>query len=397
MKKLVLAVLNLTLLGSGCLTQPLPEQAATEIETPLKISTVQRLPEEMLLLSHLPSALEAKMRYDIPTGTRIAIIPHHLVAMREIVSLLSSWPEPKPKRIFLISPDHFSQGKTSFTSLKEDYRYLDKQVPNDADTVVSLSKQVPAFSLEPRILEREHGISGLVPLIDQTMPGTKIIPIAIRIDVKPDELRNLVDALKIQLNDPQTAIFASIDMSHYLPEEFADLHDAYTLETIRTLDSARSTSTETDSSSWMAAILDLTRHLNLGDVRIHAHTNSLRILKSQVSDEGTSHILSTFSPGSIQNKRHTRSVLFAPKDIPSLENRLYYGQDEIRPPLADYPDIAVSVVIRSDGTRSIGITPLILDGNRWKIMPREQRLRLIETWKQDGTWSAIVKKLDSQL
>ncbi|MEK7473878.1 MAG: AmmeMemoRadiSam system protein B [Patescibacteria group bacterium] len=389
MKKLVLAALSLALIASGCL--PPPE------EGPSIPTVTQRLPEELLLLSHLPSALATKKHYDVPVGTRLAIVPHHLVAMREIVSLLSSWPEPKPKRIFLIAPDHFSQGKTAFTSLKEDFIYLDKRVTNDALSVDSILKQVPSISLEPRILEREHSISGLIPLIDQTMPGTKIIPITIRIDTTNEELLSLVDALQSELDDKESAVIASIDMSHYLPEEFADLHDAYTIDTIQTLDAERSTSTEIDSPGSMFVILDLARRLGLGDVRIQAHTNSLRILQTLTEDIGTSHILATFSPGPIRTKRQSRSILFAPQGIPSLEDRLYYGQDEIRSALLKYPNVAISVIINIDGTRSIGIIPLIVDGNHQKIMPREQRMQLVEKWKQDGTWNAIVKELEKQL
>ena len=388
MKKLILAVLSLALLASGC---------TKEVEKPSTSSTVQRLPEELLLLSHLPSALATKKPYDIPSGTRLAIIPHHLVAMREIVSLLSSWPEPKPKRLFLIAPDHFSQGKTSFTSLKEDFIYLDKRVPNDAPSVETLSKQVPAIALEPRILEREHGISALIPLIDQTMPGTKIVPITIRIDSKDHELRSLIDFLQKELADKDTAVIASIDMSHYLPEEFADLHDARTIDMIQMLDAEQSKSLEIDSPGSMFVILDLARRLGLGDVRIQAHTNSLRILQALTEDVGTSHVLATFSTGQQATKRQTRTILFAPTGIPSLEERLYYGHDEIKPALIKYPNVAISAVINIDETRSINITPLIADGNRQKIMPREQRKKLIETWKQDGTWSAIVKEVEKQL
>jgi AmmeMemoRadiSam system protein B len=396
MKKIALTALAICLTASGCLSQPLPERSRSEVEGPSP-TAVQRLPEELLLLSHVPSALATKRHYEIPAGTRLAIVPHHLVAMREIVSLLSSWPEPKPKRIFLIAPDHFSQGKSSFTSLKQDYLYLDNQVPNDATSVESLSRQVPALSLEPRILEREHSIAALIPLIDQTMRGTKIIPITIRIDATEQELISLGDALQQELVDDEVAVIASIDMSHYLPEEFADLHDARTIDTIQMLDTGQSKSLEIDSPGSMFVILDLARRLGLGDVRIQAHTNSLRILQALTEDIGTSHVLATFSKGQALTGRKTQTTLFAPQGIPSLEDRLYYGQDEIKPALAKYPNVAISVVINVDGTRSIGITPLIIDGNYQKIMPREQRLKLVEAWKQDGTWNAIVKELEKQL
>lgn len=396
MKRLVLVVVSLTLIASGCTTSPLPERNSNGVERPSNQTTTQHLPEELLLLSHIPSALATKKHYDVPAGTRLAIIPHHLVAMREIVSLLSSWPEPKPKRIFLIGPDHFSQGKTSFTSLKQDYLYLDKRVPNDATAVESLSRQLPEISLDPHILEHEHSVAALIPLIDQTMPGTKIAPIIIRSDSSNQELVSLTNALQKELGDDD-AVIASIDMSHYLPEEFADLHDARTIDAINMLDTDSSTELEIDSPGSMFVILDLARRLGLGDVRIQAHTNSLRLLKSTVTDEGTSHIIATFSEGQPMTQRKSRTILFAPSGILTLEDRLYYGHDEFRQPLADYPNVAISVVINSDRTRSIGIIPLIINENHPKIMPRERRLKLVETWKTDGTWDAIVKQLEKQL
>ncbi len=392
MNKLALTIFATTLIAAGCADQPPAGLVAEPSTTP-----AIHLPDDMLMLWQVEPALSTKRPNEVPTGTRLAIIPHHLVAMREIVSLFASWPSPKPKTVYLLSPDHFSNGRTSFATMVNDFEYANGRVMNAPALTRTLAESVAGVSVDSRVIVREHGIGALIPLFDKTMTETRIIPITVRIDAQSAELVELSSFLAEQLEDPDVAVIASIDMSHYLPAEFADLHDAYTTDIIRLLDAERSHMAEIDSPGSLFVILDLARRLALGDVRIHAHTNSLRLLNALVTDEGTSHILATFSPGSSVTERSNEAILFAPFGIPTLENRLYYGQDGIRPTLEGFPNVAVSIVRNNDGTRIIGIVPLTDAGIYKKIMPREQRLKLVETWKQDGTWAAIVKQLEKQL
>jgi AmmeMemoRadiSam system protein B len=382
-KRIIAALLMACLAGAGCLENPRPNGTAS-------------LPEDLLLLRQIGPALDTMHHDDIPSGTRLAIVPHHLVAMREIVSLLSSWPDPKPKRVFLISPDHFSQGKTVITSLEESFSYQNAVVENDPDTVGRLAEAVPAVTLQPKILQKEHGIDALIPLLDKTMPGAKIIPLTIRIDAGKKDLNQLIDFLRNELKDPDTAVIGSIDMSHYLSEAFADLHDAYTIDAMKRQNADNAWKMEIDSPGSMYVILSLAKDLGLGDVRIQDHTNSLRLAQALVTDIGTSHILATFSPGPAHTQRETHTTLFAPQGISTEENRLYYGQDEIRSPLPAHPDVAITAIASSTGT-VFDLVPLVRSGNAYIFMPREQRLPLLEEWKKNGTWDGIVKQAETSL
>ncbi len=263
------------------------------------------------------AAFRAKYAWRVQKGTRVLLVPHHLVAAREIASLVSA--TPKPKVVYLLVPDHFGSCRETVCT-----QWFDK----------------------------EHALTGLTPFLRRAWgDDMEIVPIVVRPDATEDQTKTLADYLVKELkNNPDALLVASIDASHYLPAWLADFHDVMTADVVKGLADRETPETEIDAPSVMRVGLKTARELGLGNVTVHDHTNSLRILRAEISQESTSHFLASFAPGKIQDQQATTLLLvgdmmfdrnvaariaksgkdnYAFLKILGTENRVFRGQDLI--------------------------------------------------------------------
>jgi len=265
----------------------------------------------------LDAAFASKYDWSVKPNTRVILIPHHLVAAREIASLVSA--VPKPSMVYLVVPDHFGACKNPFC-------------------------EGP--------VEGEHAVTGLVPFLQRAW-GTdvKIIPIMVRPDATEEKMSALTSTIIAALQKDKDALLVdSIDASHYQPAEVADFHDELTQDVISSLADKEVGRTEIDAPAVLRVALRTARDLGLGNVTIHAHTNSLRLMQAQISQDSTSHFLVSFAPGEIKPQQDvtllflgdmmfdrnvaTRSKTTGSLDYPfqkilGQENRFFRGQDMI--------------------------------------------------------------------
>ena len=96
-------------------------------------------------------------------GTRILILPHHLVAAREIASLISA-NEGAISRLSHRS-DHFTQGTSAFTATDKDFSTVAGDVSGSSKKLGQLLDGVTGMRLDDHPFEKEHGISNIVPFI----------------------------------------------------------------------------------------------------------------------------------------------------------------------------------------------------------------------------------------
>ncbi|MDD2785375.1 MAG: AmmeMemoRadiSam system protein B [Patescibacteria group bacterium] len=277
-----------------------------------------KLPAGTVSQEMLDGAFLNKEDWSVKKGMRVILIPHHLVAARQIASLVSA--TPKPSKVYLVTPDHFGACKSA------------------------------AYCSGP--MEGEHAITGLVPFLQRAWgDDIEIIPTMVRPDATAEQADGLTQILIDDLHkDKKALLVATIDASHYLPAEAADFHDILTQDVIGSLADQEVEKTEIDAPSVLRVTLKIAREFGLGDVTIHAHTNSLRILQAQIAQESTSHFLASFAPGEIKAQQDVtllffgdmmfdRNVVTRSKTAGSLaypfqkilgqENRFFRGQDFI--------------------------------------------------------------------
>jgi len=157
------------------------------------------------------------------------VVPHHAVALDLIEETFRCSANQDIKRIILLSPDHFRRSKTPFATTLEDFDTRNGSVISDKDAVNEILKNKDTST--STLFSREHGVQILLPYIAKYFPKAKVLPIALRIESKKDQLVSLIDTLE-PLITSETLIVQSTDFSHYLSHQQARYHDQQTMNTL---------------------------------------------------------------------------------------------------------------------------------------------------------------------
>jgi hypothetical protein len=137
----------------------------------------------------------------------------------------------------------------------------------------------------------------------------KSLPIAIRADAATSSIDELTHWVTQQLQDKNTYLVTTIDLSHYLPAYLADIHDRVTIRDLLSIDPERWQTMEIDNPPIARITLAVARELGLKGTLL-AHTNSLRLAQSWSIREGTSHAIdrNTASPGKSPSTSQRRFI-----------------------------------------------------------------------------------------
>ncbi|MFZ6015857.1 MAG: AmmeMemoRadiSam system protein B [Patescibacteria group bacterium] len=295
-------------------------------------------------------AFTAERDYIINPQSRIILIPHHLVAAREIANLLKA--SPKTQTIYFLMPDHFSQSKTCAAISDANWDAYAGRINTNPQIVANLTASSTLFSLDNSIFAREISFKALAPYLAKAYgEDVRIIPITVSANCSVADRQVIASLLYAELaKDPQSILISTVDFSHYQPAEVADFHDELAADVILGLADLEADKVELDSATALAITLKVARSLGLGDVVIHDHTNSLKLAKAIVSQDSTSHFFVSFSPGKIATQQKLTLMFFGDtmldrtvatrsrsagnlaypfELIKGAEDRFMYGQDAI--------------------------------------------------------------------
>jgi AmmeMemoRadiSam system protein B len=156
-------------------------------------------------------------------------VPHHLIAADLIAEAFGLASRGNYSRIVILSPDHFRRSKTPFSVTRKDFRTVLGSVNTDRAAVEELLQS--ALVSESELFSHEHGVQALLPFIAHHFPDSKVVPVAIRINSKPQEWQSFADAF-VRLVTPETLIVQSTDFSHFLPHREAAKKDQETLRVL---------------------------------------------------------------------------------------------------------------------------------------------------------------------
>jgi len=223
-----------------------------------------------------------KGRENPAAGGRIvsAVVPHHLVAGALIADVVSRLAPQKPERIVLIGPNHSNSGARIITG---SYGWQTPYGIVQADTAaVNLLTEKGAAQKDEAVLENEHSIGAIVPFIRYFLPETKVVPIILHHNVRPEEVKTLLQTLEPAL-DENTVLVSSVDFSHYLTRSEAQAKDRETLRYMRNFDYqalSRLGSDYLDSPASLAAAFLLAQKNGIREFTVLANTNSGIILQN---------------------------------------------------------------------------------------------------------------------
>jgi len=269
------------------------------------------------------------------------IVNHHLLASRFIAETFNVVATDAPLTVLLVSPNHFDTGKADVITSSAVWKTPYGDLEPDNELINQLTTQKFASVEEPPF-EQEHGISGIVAFIKESLPNAKVVPIIFRNRIKLDQVLKLADGYH-QLLPKNALIVGSFDFSHYLTDRAASFHDLENLAAVQDLDTSGIYNLDIDSRPGLAFYLELMK--DFGDTQFHLleNSNSAKLTHEDIL-ETTSYITGYFFPGAVATSSANTllslpNITLSAEVLPLLDKRnpkyaltylerLFYGQDK---------------------------------------------------------------------
>ncbi len=142
------------------------------------------------------------------------VIPHHLLASPLIADFFHRMKDQPVEKIILLSPNHYEVGSTPVLTSIADWETKLGVVRSDT-ILIEKSLEYSFISVNDTIMQKEHGVGGILPFIKHFLPEVQVTPFIFRKNLSNDERKAFTDFLKKEI-DENTVVVASIDFSHYL-------------------------------------------------------------------------------------------------------------------------------------------------------------------------------------
>jgi len=205
------------------------------------------------------------------------VVPHHLLAediIQDFFDYISL--DGEPETIILLSPDHFKVGGSEF-----------------------ITEPSPALKID-------HGITNLIPFIQEYFPAALIKPFIIPQDISLEKAAQFAVSLDSQ-SSQNTVVVASVDFSHYLPVSAAQFHDVKSIRTLINFEEENFENIEVDS--WQALYIArlFAKLRNSEYPKVIAHKNANDFLEN--GEEVTSYFSLVFEKGDFAEEKG-KTILF---------------------------------------------------------------------------------------
>ena len=228
------------------------------------------------------------------------IVNHHLLAGKFMARAFCAVATDKAMTVVIISPNHFMIGRGQATLSAYDFKTPYGILQSDKKLIQKMSDDGIA-TVDEGPFEREHGIYNLMPFIKNTIPNVKIVPIIIKDNISEENKNKLVEFLSGSLPE-NSLIVASLDFSHYLTSDQADINDAKTLEIIKNLDyngvsnlNKNNQPDNVDSKPALEMFLKLMALAKADNFALLNNSNSAKLIGDLNIRETTSYIVGYFS------------------------------------------------------------------------------------------------------
>jgi AmmeMemoRadiSam system protein B len=213
-----------------------------------------------------------------------AIVPHHDLASFMPDGLFSKLALQGIETVILIGPNHDEIGGKMLTSMAVWETEFGKVYPNEK--LIADLEQKNIVSEQDEILQNDHSISGLLPMLKYFIPNAKVIPIMLSNKNDQAEIEMLNENLESILNDKRVALVASVDFSHYLSQAEAEKNDNETLEIMKSFDYKKLYhlgNGNVDSPPSVATFLLASQSIGDGNINVISHANSADLLGSNIT------------------------------------------------------------------------------------------------------------------
>lgn len=202
------------------------------------------------------------------------IAPHHDLAANYTAELFQKIGERNIKTVIVVGPNHTNSGVGNIITGLVTYNCLNNQINSDTELVTKLIQDKIADSDISR-LSTEHSIYNVTPYINYYFPEAKIVPIILSGRVTKTQAKQLGEYLANYLND-ETIIIGSVDFSHYLSTQEANVNDAVSKRAILSRDYIKIFSLNNDyldSPATLVTVLTATAKVEANKVDVIRNAN----------------------------------------------------------------------------------------------------------------------------
>ncbi len=236
------------------------------------------------------------------------IVSHHLLANIDISNFFAEFTDQTISRVVIIGPNHYYPNDSAFLSTTRNYTTPFGNVDVDEDTITHLIKK-GLVELSPHTLEEEHSISSLVPYVASYFPDAEIVPIIVSARATEEELQVLSDFLA-QNDFSNTIVIASVDFSHHLYSNAAQIHDARSVAAIKSFDYDSLFELEVDSPGSLFVLLKYLESKSAKNISIQQQS-SANIFNKYDSEDVTSYVFAHARNGEIARSAGVSALFFS--------------------------------------------------------------------------------------
>ena len=216
-----------------------------------------------------------------------SIIPHDILHMEYAFDVIQHLAKQNISTVVIIGPNHYERGAVNVLTADVTWTTPKGTVSQDSTTIKKLIK-LYGIQSDPTVVQGDHSVTGILPVIAQYLPNVKIIPLILKAETSMEQIASLARGLH-DILPANSVMIASVDFSHYLTGGQAAANDLITAKTLQVCDSTAIMSHGTsfndfvDSPGSIALFLESMKAVGSTNSTILANTNSGYLINSQVA------------------------------------------------------------------------------------------------------------------
>lgn len=260
------------------------------------------------------------------------VVPHHNVVANKRLEYFQNISKKRPitKKVIIVGPDHFSPNQSRIIYSNRNWQLSNGEIFFNKELESTLNQFA---NLENSIVKNDHTIYNLLSDIKSVWPNAVVFPILIGQNYRVSKLDSLISNI-LKVCGYDCLLVSSVDFSHYLPAELADVHDQKSIYDLSTQNLTEIPKLEVDSPQSLYVLAKFSQSKNVHNWDLFYHSNS-GALVNNYDVETTSHILGSYQRSFKKNKIPEIKTYLISKNIDkkkslnSLGNRFFYGTDYI--------------------------------------------------------------------
>lgn len=223
------------------------------------------------------------------------IVPHHLLADSLIAPFFKSLSVEKPDVVFIIGPNHKRIGQKQIHTGRWDWQTPFGVLQADDDVISGIIEECEGAE-DFELLENDHSVAALIPYVKYYMPEAKVVPLLLHGNLGIKKSKLLAEQICKAAGNKKIVIVGSVDFSHYLPPDRADIMDEITLKAVKEKNFDAINQMGNDNLDCPPAIITVLEAMDIAGakkMKVTGHSNSARIAGVH-SDSTTSHFTIVF-------------------------------------------------------------------------------------------------------